>query len=107
MMCFAPRAQQRVARFPAIASRGFADVASIEQKRRSPFMATSILAATLSFPPAWRRCRSGTAALAAAVVLAIVPAHAQQPQSPAEARVVVTGEGRSAYRRTTPRSAAA
>jgi uncharacterized protein YggE len=86
-------AQQRVARFPAIASRGFADVASIEQKRRSPFMATSILAATLPFPPAWRRCRSGTAALAAAVVLAIVPAHAQQPQSPAEARVVVTGEG--------------
>ena len=55
-------------------------------------MATSILAATLPFPPAWRRCRSGTAVLAAAVVLAIAPAHAQQSQSPAEARVVVTGE---------------
>lgn len=56
-------------------------------------MAIPILAATLAFPPAWQRFRCSTIALAAAAVLAIVPAHAQQPQSPAEARVIVTGEG--------------
>jgi uncharacterized protein YggE len=56
-------------------------------------MAIPILDATLAFPPAWRRIRSSMIALASAAVLAIAPAHAQQPQSPAEARVVVTGEG--------------
>jgi uncharacterized protein YggE len=56
-------------------------------------MATPILAVTFAFRPAWRHFRSGAVALAAAAFLAIVPAQAQQPQSPAEARVIVTGEG--------------
>jgi uncharacterized protein len=56
-------------------------------------MAIPILAATFAFPPARRRFRSSTMALTAVAVLAFAPAHAQQPPAPAEARVVVTGEG--------------
>src|SRR5262245_4840902 len=56
-------------------------------------MAIPILAVTFAFPPAWRHLRSGAVALAAAAFLAIAPAQAQQPQSPAEARVIVTGDG--------------
>ena len=55
-------------------------------------MVASILT-TLLPSPAWRRCLPAMNAVAAAVVLTIIPAQAQQPQSPAEARVVVIGEG--------------
>ena len=56
-------------------------------------MAASRLAATYAIGVASRPFLSGTAVLAAAVLVAIVPAQAQQPQSQPQARVIVIGEG--------------
>jgi uncharacterized protein YggE len=56
-------------------------------------MAASRPIAAFAFCRAWRPFLSSTAVVAAAVFAVMVPAQAQQPQSPPQARVIVIGDG--------------
>jgi uncharacterized protein len=72
------------------------DAIKIERKMRKmkeAVMAATRPAATFSHAVASHRFLSGTALFAAAVLVATVPAQAQEPQSPPQARVIVIGEG--------------